>query len=111
MALEHAKPGEVIALTRAGEDATAFSSIALAKTGQIELIRLVLPAGKEMPEHHVKGEITFQCLSGEIAFITRGKPTTLKAGELLYVEGGAPHAVRALADSVALLTIVLRHAD
>ena len=39
----------------------------------------------------------------------RGKPTTLKAGELLYVEGDAPHAVRALADSVALLTIVLRH--
>ena len=36
MALEHAKPGEIIALTHAGEDASAFSSIALAKTGQIE---------------------------------------------------------------------------
>jgi quercetin dioxygenase-like cupin family protein len=109
MALEHAKPGEVIALIHAGEDVSTFSSIALTKTEQIELIRLVLPAGKEMPEHHVKGEITFQCLSGEIAFIARGQPITLKAGEMLYVEGGAPHAVRALADSVALLTIVLRH--
>jgi len=108
MALEHAKPGEVIALTHADEDISTFSSIALTKTGQIELIRLVLPAGKEMPEHHVKGEITFLCLSGEISFITRGQPTPLKAGEMLYLEGGAPHAVRALADSVALLTIVLR---
>lgn len=108
MALEHAKPGQVIALTHAGEDGSTFSSIALAKTDQLELIRLVLPAGKEMPEHHVKGEITFQCLSGEIAFITRGTPATLKAGEMLYLEGGAPHAVRAVADSVALLTIVLR---
>ena len=34
-----------------------------------------------------------------------GNPTTLKADEMLYLEGGAPHAVRALADSVALLTI------
>ena len=110
MALEHAKPGEVIALTHAGEDASAFSSIALAKTGQIELIRLVLPAGKEMPEHHVKGDITFQCLSGEIAFMAGGQPTTLRSGEMLYLEGGVPHAVRALANSVALLTIVLQPA-
>lgn len=109
MALEHAKPGQVIALAPSGEDISTFSSIALTKTEQIELIRLVLPAGKEMPEHHVKGDITFQCLSGEIAFITRGTPTTLKAGEMLYLEGGAPHAVRAVTDSVALLTIVLRH--
>lgn len=109
MALEHAKPGEAIALTHAGEDISTFSSIALTKTEQIELIRLVLPAGKEMPEHHVKGEITLLCLSGEVAVITRGASSTLKAGEMLYLEGGAPHAVRALADSVALLTIVLRH--
>jgi quercetin dioxygenase-like cupin family protein len=109
MALEHAKPGQVIALTRSGEDTSTFSSIALTKTEHIELIRMVLPAGKEMPEHHVDGEITFQCLSGEISLILRGNPTTLRAGDMLYLEGGARHAVRALADSVALLTIVLRH--
>jgi quercetin dioxygenase-like cupin family protein len=109
MALEHAKPAQVIALTRAGEDTSTFSSLALTKTKQIELIRLVLPAGKEMPEHHVNGEITFQCLSGEIAFTTRGVPATLKGGDMLYLEGGAPHALRAVADSVALLTIVLRN--
>ena len=109
MALEHAKPGQVIALAPAGEDTTTFSSIALTKTEQIELIRLVLPAGKEMPEHHVKGDITFQCLAGDIAFITNGSPTALKAGEMLYLEGGTPHALRAVSDSVALLTIVLHH--
>nr|WP_315401446.1 cupin domain-containing protein [uncultured Duganella sp.] len=108
MALEHAKPAQVIALIHPGEDSSTFSSIALAKTEQIELIRMVLPAGKDMPEHHVHGEITFQCLSGEIAFITRGAPVTLRAGDMLYLEGGAPHALRAVADSVALLTIVLR---
>lgn len=107
MALEHAKPAQVIALIHAAEDGATFSSIALTKTEQIELIRMVLPAGKEMPEHHVKGEVTFQCLSGEISFITQGNPTTLEAGEMLYLEGGTPHAIRAVTDSVALLTIVL----
>ena len=109
MALKHAKPGQVITLVPAGEDTSTFSSIALTKTEQIELIRLVLPAGKEMPEHHVKGDITFQCLAGEIAFLTDGNPIALKAGEMLYLEGGTPHALRAVADSVALLTIVLHH--
>ena len=109
MALTHAKSSQVIALTRADEDITQFSSIALTKTEQIELIRLVLPAGKEMPEHHVKGEITFQCLSGQIAFIMGATTATLTGGEMLYLEGGAPHAVKALTDSVALVTIVLRH--
>lgn len=107
MALEHATSGQVIDLVRTGEDPAHFSAIALVKTGQIELIRLVLPAGKEMPEHHVRGEITLQCLAGEIALITSERSVTLKAGEMLFLEGGAPHSMRALTDAVALVTIVL----
>lgn len=109
MALAHATSGQVIALTRADEDITQFSSTALTKTEQIELIRLVLPAGKDMPEHHVKGEITFQCISGQIAFIMGATTDTLTGGKMLYLEGGAPHAAKALADSVALVTSVLHH--
>ena len=108
MALQHASSGQVIALHRTGEDVTQFSSIALAKTDEIELIRLVLPAGKTMPEHWVKGEITLQCLSGEIAVEAHGRTATLHGGELLYLAGATPHAVRAVSDSVALLTIVLK---
>ena len=108
MALQHASSGQVIALQKSGEDGSQFSSIALAKTEEIELIRLVLPAGKAMPEHWVKGQITLQCLAGEIAFDAHGRTVTLHAGEMLYLAGGAPHALRAVADSVALLTIVLK---
>lgn len=108
MALQHASSGQVIALQRSGEDGAQFSSIALAKTDEIELIRLVLPAGKTMPEHWVKGEITLQCLSGEIAVEAHGRTATLHGGEMLFLAGATPHAVKALADSVALLTIVLK---
>ncbi|GGY24917.1 hypothetical protein [Pseudoduganella albidiflava] len=108
MALQHASSGQVIALQRSGEDGSQFSSIALAKTDDIELIRLVLPTGKTMPEHWVKGEITLQCLSGEIAVEAHGRTATLHGGEMLFLAGATPHALKAVADSVALLTIVLK---
>jgi quercetin dioxygenase-like cupin family protein len=107
MALPHAISGQAIALQRSGEDATQFSSIALVKTEQIELIRMVLPAGKIMPEHWVKGEITLQCVTGEIAVEAHGRTTTLHGGEMLFLAGTTPHSLRAVADSLALLTIVL----
>jgi quercetin dioxygenase-like cupin family protein len=108
MALQHASSGQVIALHNPGEDAAQFSSIALAKTDDIELIRLVLPTGKTMPEHWVKGEVTLQCLSGEIAVDAHGRTVTLRGGEMLYLAGATPHALKATADSTALLTIVLK---
>lgn len=107
MALPHAASGQPVALWRAGEDRTQFSSIALAKTAQLELIRLVLPKGKAMPEHKVAGEITLLCLEGELLLEAEGAARTLRAGEVLYLAGGVPHAVRAQQDSLALLTIVL----
>lgn len=108
MALQHASSGQVIALQRGDDDGSQFSSIALAKTDDLELIRLVLPAGKTMPEHWVKGEITLQCLSGEIAVDAHGRTVALQGGEMLYLAGATPHALRATADSVALLTILLK---
>ena len=109
MALQHASSGEVFALQRSDEDGAQFSSIALAKTDDLELIRLVLPAGKTMPEHWVKGEVTLQCLSGEIAVEAHGRTATLHGGEMLYLAGATPHALKAVADSVALLTILLKN--
>ena len=36
----------------------------------MELVHLVLPSGKALPEHRVSGEITVQCIEGLIAFTT-----------------------------------------
>ena|SRR5471032_1965811 len=107
MALPHAASGQPVALLRAGEDRAQFSAIALAKTAQLELIRLVLPKGKTMPEHKVAGPITLQCLEGELLLEAEGTSRTLRGGELLHLAGGVPHAVQARQDSLALLTIVL----
>ena len=107
MALQHAVSGEKIALARGGDALAHFTSVALAKTEHMELIRLVLLKERPMLEHKVDGEMTLQCLEGAIAFDAQGRTVILKPGELLYLAGGVPHALRALDDAVALLTILL----
>lgn len=107
MALLHAASGERIPLQRGDDDIAHFTSVALAKTERMELIRLVLPTDRVMPEHKVDGELTLLCLEGEIAFDAHGRTTILHPGEMLYLAGGEPHAVRANHDAVALLTILL----
>ncbi|SFB76637.1 cupin domain-containing protein [Massilia yuzhufengensis] len=107
MALQHAVSGERIALQRGDNDIAHFTSIALVKTEHMELIRLVLPKEKPMPEHSVEGEMTLVCLEGEIAFDAYGSTTVLRPNEMVYLAGGVPHAIRANEDAVALLTILL----
>src|SRR5262245_22010664 len=108
MAIPHAQPGEPIALAPLGSAITSTKTATLAKTSALELIRLVLPAGKVIPEHKVAGELTFQCLEGEIELSAHGKTQLLSAGMLLWLSGSEPHAVHAVNDASALVTIVLR---
>ena len=107
MALQHAASGDLIRLQRSDDDIAHFTSVALAKTAHMELIRLVLPKEREMPVHKVDGELTLLCLQGEIVCDVHGNSTVLKPGEMLYLLGGVPHGVRANEDAVALLTILL----
>jgi quercetin dioxygenase-like cupin family protein len=109
MALHHAASGDKIALARGDDDIAHFTSVALAKTAHMELIRLVLPKERPMPEHKVDGDMTLQCLEGEIEVDAHGRTIGLKPGEMLYLVGGVPHSVRALEDAVALMTILLTH--
>jgi quercetin dioxygenase-like cupin family protein len=107
MALLHAASGERIALQRGDNDIAHFTSVALAKTEHMELIRLVLPTERAMPEHRVEGEMTLLCLEGEIALDAHGRTTVLQPSEMVYLAGGEPHAIRANKDAVALMTILL----
>lgn len=111
MALHHAASGDKIALARGDDDIAFFTSVALAKTPFMELIRLVLPKERPMPVHKVDGEMTLQCLEGTIAVDAHGITTVLKPGEMLYLSGGVPHAVSAIDDAVGLMTILMTPAQ
>lgn len=57
------------------EDTNPAKTITLVKTDNIEIIRLVMAAGKVLPEHKAHGEITVQCLEGKLAFTALGHST------------------------------------
>ena len=106
MEIRHAQPGEIIQLPL-GADLGNATTTTLAKTASLELIRIVLAAGKEIPTHSAPGEITVQCLEGRIAFTAESKTQELKAGELLYLAAGRPHALKASEYSSLLVTLLL----
>lgn len=107
MAIPHAKPGDVIDVRPLGTQIAASQTTTLIKTDTLEVIRLVLPAGKEVPPHRVDGEITVQCLEGKVEFSAGGVTRPLTGGSLLFLRGSEEHALRAIADSSVLVTILL----
>jgi quercetin dioxygenase-like cupin family protein len=107
MAIHHAKSGEVVALPL-GEALAAAETTALVKTSEIEVLRLVIPLGKEIAMHKAPGPITVQCLEGRIAFSAHGSTQELDAGKFLYLETGEPHALTGIENSSVLVTIVLK---
>ena len=107
MSIPHAKPGEIISLLR-GPELAATKTATLYKTDDLELIRLVLPPGKEIATHKAPGEITVQCLEGRVAFTVQGKTQELAAGQLLFLSSEEPHSVKGIENSSLLVTILLR---
>ena len=66
MAIPHASPGDVIDVRPLGAALAGARSHALFKSADLEVIRLVLLRGDQMPPHAVPGEITLQCIEGQL---------------------------------------------
>ena len=107
MAIPHAQPGQPADVAPLGSALPSQKTIALFKTEQLEVIRLVLPTGKSLPPHKVAGEITIHCIEGRLEIQAEGRSQLLAAGQLLYLRGGVVHGVLSLEDASALVTIVL----
>jgi quercetin dioxygenase-like cupin family protein len=107
MALPHTPSGEVIDIRPYGDKIHEAQSIALFKFPQLEVIRLVLPAGHRMPGHKVAGAITMQCLEGEVEVEANDRVTRLHAGHLMHLRPKVEHALHALKPSSVLVTIVV----
>jgi len=107
MAIPHAASGQVIDIQPLAGQLLDARTVALFKSDELEVMRLILPAGKTIPPHHVSGELTVQCLEGEVAFTVQGRTQPVKAGQLLWLEGGVEYSVTALRDSSLLVTLHL----
>ena len=107
MALSHAQPGEIIDVRPLGAALSTTPTRMLVRTNAMEIIRMVVLAGKEIATHQAKGDLVVQCLEGKIAFTTCGQTHELEAGHLLYLPVGEPHSLRGIEDGSLLLTVLL----
>src|SRR5688572_28912704 len=98
--------GEVFDLRPLGVALATKKTSTLLKTDHLELIRLILPAGQETSEHYAAGELIVHCLEGRVALMAHGETRELASGEMVHIESGEPHAIKAIVDAGVLLTVV-----
>ncbi len=102
----HIESGEVVNLETLKGDMDVDSSYAIIKTQYMEVIRMALPSGKEIQEHHVEGELSVQCLKGNIIFNVNGEPCELKEDDWLFLEKKQTFSYSVKESTILLLTIL-----
>jgi len=107
MALHHAAPGERIDLHPNDAGGEPPGSVALIRDEHFEVFRLVMEAGKALPDHEVASLVTIQCLRGRVKVTTPAREEILPAGSMMYLAGGARHGLEALEDSSVLVTMLV----
>jgi quercetin dioxygenase-like cupin family protein len=107
MAVPHAKPGEIVDVRPLGPALASSQTTTLVRGEQVEVIRLVVPAGKEIAEHRAKGELVVQCLEGRVEFTALGRTQSLEPGTLLYLPAGEPHSLKGVVNASLLLSVLL----
>ena len=108
MVIPHAKSGDVIDVRPFGAALSTTFSYALFKSAGLEVIRLVLRAGEELPAHAVPGEIVLQCIEGRVALDCDAGMRELAAGQLMRITGNKIHALRGIENTSLLLTIAFK---
>jgi len=111
MALPHASPLDIINVAPLGEKLHQSVSTSLIKTDRIQLLHLVLPAHKDMPEHFVDDESTIQCLEGVVEVVMGSGVRQLKAGNVIVLPAKQKHVLRARTDCAVLVTLLLDEGD
>jgi quercetin dioxygenase-like cupin family protein len=108
MAIHHAASGDLVDLRPLGLPLDDTQSRTILRDEQLKVMRLVLPSGKELPEHAVNGPITMYCLEGAIDVTAHGSCRTMRAGDFMYLAGKVAHVLRATEDASMLVTLVLQ---
>ena len=108
MATHHAAENEVVDLETWANDIPTEKSKVIARIDEMEIARIVLKTGEVFPEHQVTGPVTVHCIKGETNFTSIGITQTLSPGKMLYLNPNQPHSLKAVSDSVLVLTIVFK---
>jgi nucleotide-binding universal stress UspA family protein/quercetin dioxygenase-like cupin family protein len=99
------KPSDIVDIRPLAAALAAARTKTLVKASDLDIVRLIVPAGTEIPEHRAKGALVLQCLEGRVLITALGKAQNLQAGELLYLPKGERHALKGIEPAALLLTI------
>jgi nucleotide-binding universal stress UspA family protein/quercetin dioxygenase-like cupin family protein len=102
-----AKPGSIIDIRPLGAALTSTPPGKLIRTHDLDVTRLILPAGKDIFEYTTPGTRVVLCLEGKLAVTALGKTQTLEAGQLLFLPKEEPHTLKGVEDAAVLLTTAL----
>jgi len=81
------------------------NAITLLKTQGLRVVLVALHADTVIPSHRAEGPITVQLLEGQLLFSAGSKDVTLAPGQLLTLQPGIAHGLKAKGDCAFLLTI------
>ncbi|MFW6114278.1 MAG: hypothetical protein ACOC7K_00890 [bacterium] len=101
------RSGNVIQVAPPEGGLGSSQTTSLVKTNRLEVIRLVVTPKKAVPTHEFQGESVIECVRGRV--VIGISPTTLElnAGQLVHYSGNKPFSVKAIEESLLLVTIVL----
>jgi quercetin dioxygenase-like cupin family protein len=102
------KSGKVIEIRPAEANLAVSETATLLQTEDLELVRLTVPAGQDVPTHELQGEIVLQCLEGHVSIAAMGRVQELRPDQLLYYRANEPISVQGMEDAVLLVTLVRR---
>ena len=107
MSPPHATTGEIVDVRPPGDALATAGTRTPVKTTAPDVIRVVLPVGREIPTHTARGELVDHCLEGKLAFTACGRTHDLVAGRLRLPTRGEPDSLRGIEDGSLLQTVVL----
>lgn len=80
--------------------------IRLVKTPQVEILQLIVPAGRDVPTHQAQGDVVVHCLEGRVAMIALGQSYELKSGQLLHLSLDDQFSIRGIENASVLVTLI-----
>jgi|SRR5579864_247479 len=81
------------------------SSKTLAKYPDFRIVLVLMKAESEMKEHHADARISIQTIQGRVRLQLPDQAVELGGGELMCLESGIHHDVKALEESAFLITL------
>jgi quercetin dioxygenase-like cupin family protein len=101
-----ANPGDLVDIRPLGSALVSADLRTLVRTDAVKVVRLIVRAGQEIPQHTSQGEIIVHCLEGRVALTALGTTRTLEAGTLVDLPASEPHSLKGIEDASLLLTIL-----